>query len=483
MTAYLLAIDGGSQSTKVSVLDSGGTVHASAQEVLRPYELGPDGRAVHPDDDLWDSLTTTCRSALAAFSGDPDQIVGIGLCGIRFCRALMDARGRLTEPVLSWMDARVSVPLAQVDPAVATVASAAGYLTLRLTGSRRDSAANYQGMWPIDPAARGWSTDPGAVQRTGMPLALLPDLVDPGGLLGHITEEAAAATGLRAGWPVYATANDKAVEALGCGLSDDRTLLLSLGTYIAAMTLGADVDGHDDRYWVNSAAIPGRYLYESGGIRRGMWTVSWLRALVSAALPGPIDQDAILAWLNEGAQAVPPGCGGLLTIPDWLAPGDAPYRRGAILGLDGSHGPHHLYRSILEGIALTMRGHAEAMEAALGWRPERLVVSGGGARSDLMMQIVADVVGRPAERSGIADAAGLGAAMCAAVGAGVHPDFETAMAMMTRPGQVFGPEPRAQRRYDVVMDAYQALPSFTDPMFQHMSAALNSPDNSPAPPW
>ena len=470
MTAYFVAIDSGSQSSKVSIIDEEGEVHGSAQVALRPYELGPGGRAVHPGDDLWDTVALASRQALASFAGDPDDIVAVGLCGIRFCRALMDSDGRLTEPVLSWMDARVSQPLTRCAPDVATVASAGGYLSVRLTGSRRDSAASYQGMWPIDPVARQWSADPAEETRTGMPLALLPELVDPGGLLGHVTGESARQTGLPCGLPVYATGNDKAVEALGCGLLDPGTVLLSLGTYIASMTVGEELSSDDDRYWVNAAAVPGRYLYESGGIRRGMWTVFWLSQLVSAAAPELVEPQALQEWLDEGARSVPPGSNGLMTIPDWLAPGHAPHRRGAILGLDGSHGAHHLYRSVLEGIVLTMREHTEDMEDALRRPQGRLLISGGGSRSDLMSQIVADVFGRQVERARVADSAGLGAAICAAVGHGTHGGFEAAVKAMTRPGEVVEPDPAAHRQYDEMIEVYTALTEFTDPMFRRMAA-------------
>lgn len=469
MTSYLLAIDGGSQSTKVSVVDSSGTVHAVAQEPLRPYALGPDGRAVHPDDDLWDSLVATCRRLLAEWSGDPRSIVAIGLCGIRFCRALLDADGRLTEPVLSWMDERVTQPLGAVSPDVALVTSAGGYLATRLTGERRDSAASFQGMWPMDQATRRWSTDPAVLAGTGMSPHLLPDLVDPGDLLGAITPDAAAATGLPAGLPVFATANDKAVEALGCGLVDASATLLSLGTYIASMTVGDRAVSEDPRYWTNAAAIPDRFLHESGGIRRGMWTVTWLRQLVSAAAPDLVEPDAVQGWLEDGASLVPPGCGGLVTVPDWLAPGHAPHRRGAILGLDGSHGPHHLHRSVLEGIVLTMRAHTEAMEDALGRRAERIVVSGGGARSALMSRIVADVYGRPVERAAVADAAGLGSAICAAVGAGLHADFDAAIAAMTRRGSLVLPDPDTQRQYADVAASYAVVVDGLDPVFRRLN--------------
>ncbi|WP_375002982.1 FGGY-family carbohydrate kinase [Aeromicrobium sp. CTD01-1L150] len=472
MTVYLCAIDGGSQSTKVSIIDASGAVHASAQVPLRPYELGPGGRAVHPDDDLWDTLTQACRAVLASFDGDPRDIVAVGLCGIRFCRALVGADGRLVEPVQSWMDERVSRPLGDVDDAVTTVCSAGGYLAVRLTGARRDSAASYQGMWPIDHERQRWSTRPEELARTGMPLSLLPELVEPGGLLGRVSEEAADQTGLASGVPVHATANDKAVEALGAGLLAPGTLVLSLGTYVTSMTVADAPAGADDRYWLNAAAVPGRQLVESAGVRRGMWTVSWLRQLVSSAAPDLVDPDDVEEWLDAGARDVPAGCAGLMTLPDWLAPADAPSRRGAFLGLDGSHGPHHLHRSIIEGIVLTMCDHAEAMETALGHRAPRLVVAGGGARSNLVMQIVSDVFDRPAQRSAVPDAAGLGAAICAAVGAGVHRDVETAVEAMMRPGDVFGPDPDARRRYREVRQVYRGLRERTDPL-HHAIATLS----------
>ncbi|GAA4111672.1 FGGY-family carbohydrate kinase [Nocardioides fonticola] len=470
MTDLLLAIDGGSQSTKVSVIDAEGAVLASAAVALRPYELGPEGRAVHPDDDLWDSLTAATQQALARFrdaGGDLARLAAVGLCGIRFCRALLDAEGRLVEPVLSWMDARVSRPLAeQRDPRVALVVSAGGYLAVRLTGERRDSAASYQGMWPLDPVTRQWSADPEAFARTGMPRDLLPHLVDPGGLLGTVTAEAAAASGLPVGLPVYATGNDKAVEALGAGLVDPGTTLLSLGTYIAAMTVAEAHRPDGDVFWVNGAAEPGRYLVESVGIRRGMWTVTWLRRLVTAACAEPdADPAAVQAWLEREATAVPAGCGGLRVVPDWLAPGDAPHRRGTILGLDGSHGAAELHRAVLEGIVLTMRRHTAAMETAIGLVADRLIVSGGGARSPLMCRIAADVFDRPVERTAVEDAAGLGSAICAAVGHGLHPDVASAVKAMVRPGALVHPDPTMVERYRAIAADHDRILEHTDAFY------------------
>ena len=455
MTVYLVAIDNGSQSTKVSIVDETGTVHASARRPLRPYAHPGPGRVVHPDDDVWDSIASTCAEAMRGFTGDVSLIAGVGLCTIRFCRALLDDGGRLHEPVLSWMDDRLA-RAQDPDPAIRHVTTSSGYATFRMTGRLRDTAGNYQGVWPIDHTTWRWSTDPARYAETGMSREQLFDLVDPGDLLGHVTGEAAAVTGLPAGLPVFATSNDKAVEALGSGLRRDDEVLVSLGTYIAAMTTG-DHHAVDDsgRFWTNFASVPERYLYESDGIRRGMWTVSWYRDLVGADLDD----------LTAGAAAVPPGCGGLMTVLDWLAPTDHPYRRGALLGFDGSQGRHHVYRSVLEGIALTMHRHCTALGTALGRDFTDVVLSGGGSRSDLMAQVFADVFARPVRRTRMSDAAGLGAAICAAVGSGVHPDWDTAVDAMATTSDLVTPTADGVRAYAAIAPGYARITEFTDPLF------------------
>jgi sugar (pentulose or hexulose) kinase len=473
MTPYLLAIDNGSQSTKVTIFDPRGHALASARRRLKPYDISVPGHAVHPGDDIWDSIREACRDAMAQFSGDPADIAAVGLCTIRFCRALLAADGSLAEPVLSWMDERVSRPYEPSNPLTRYITTSSGYITHRLTGQFTDAAANYQGVWPIDQDTAAWSDDPAAYSATGMPRDMLFDLVPPGAQLGEISVTAAEATGIPAGLPVYATANDKAVEALGSGLDEGGTVLLSLGTYIAAMTIGSSARSTDDSYWVNFAAQPGKYLYESTGIRRGMWMVSWYRTVLEGS-PGeePAGVAGLEEALNAEASGLAPGSNGLLTLPDWLAPTGAVWRRGAFLGFDGSQGRAHIYRSILEGIALTMANHTTAMERALGRRLAPVLVSGGGSRSDLMMQIVADVFGRPARRTTVNDAAGLGAAMCAAVGHGIYPDWGSAAAAMVTAGDEFVPDARASRAYQQINNVYAGLTAYTDPLFRSMADGL-----------
>lgn len=467
MNAYFLGIDNGSQSSKVVIYDERGRAVASGRQALRPADTPRPGVVEHPGDDLWESIAAACRRAMAQFPGDPADIVGAGLCTIRFCRALLRSDGSLRQPVMSWMDERVSRPHVP-DPQVAWVTTSSGYITHRLTGRFRDTAANCAGIWPVDADTWQWSTDDREIEAFGARRDQLFELVMPGRRLGRITSEASLQTGIPQGLPLYATANDKAVEALGCGLRRGTDVLLSLGTYIASMAVGGRNVTHPAAFWANYASVPGRYLYESDGIRRGMWTLTWALDLLGS---GIADQARLRGLtreqlMNERASRVPAGCDGLMVLLDWLAPIDAPHRKGAILGFDGRQGGAHIYRAVLEGIAMTMADRTGAMAEELGLRFDRLVVSGGGSNSDVMMQILADCYGIPALRPRANDAASLGAAICAAVGGGVHPGFDEAVDAMVAEPRQFVPDPQNHRTYARLAPTYLSIRRHTDPLFR-----------------
>lgn len=451
---YVVAIDNGSQSTKVSIVDADGMLHASARVPLRPYASPAPGRWEHPDDDIWDSVVAALRLALTDFRGDRDEIRGLGLCTIRFCRAVLREDGTLAQPLISWMDERLARPYEQEHEDARFVTTSTGYIAHRLTGERRDAAGNCQGVWPIDPGTWEWSRDPADYRRTGMARELLFDLVPPGGELGRVTEEVAALTGLPVGLPVIATSNDKAVEALGAGLREESDSLLSLGTYVATMTPGAELLDAPVALWVNFASEPGRYLYESHGVRRGMWTVSWFRDVVSGAAAGLSEEQ-----LNDEAAVVPPGAGGLIAALDWLAPTEEPWRRGALVGFDGTQGRGHIHRAILEALAIETAHHDGRARRELGRERRQLIVTGGGSRSPLMLAILAAVYGVPVRTPEVRDAAGVGAAVCAAVGVGMHDDWDAAVDAMVRLGPSITPDAELVRAYrDVAREHARVVP-------------------------
>jgi len=440
---YVVGVDGGSQSTKVVIYDLDGNAVAEGRQALRPSNRPQPGIVEHPDDDLWDSLAAASRQALASFKGDPRDIVAVGLCTIRCCKAFLRADGSLARPVISWMDTRAYQPYVPEGADIAFATTSSGYLTHRLTGEFRDTAANSIGLqWPIDGDRWQWSEDAALLRQFNLRREQLFELVLPGTVAGRVTAQASAATGFPAGVPVVVTANDKAVEALGAGSLDARTALVSLGTYIAAMVHGDRNRQDAQAFWTNFSCIPHRYLYESHGIRRGMWTLTWFMDLLgpefaaAAAARGAVREEL----LEQEARLVPAGSDGLITVLDWLAPTDKPFRKGVMLGFDARHTRAHCYRSILEAIALTMKGRVDAMMGELGSPLREIVVSGGGAASALFMQVFADVFGIQASRARGPGGASLGAALCAAVAVGSYPDFETAVARMEKPREHFTPD-------------------------------------------
>jgi sugar (pentulose or hexulose) kinase len=468
--SYLVGVDCGTQSAKVVVYDAAGTAVARGQHALQPMSRPRHGVAIHPDDDLWRSIAAASRQALSAFTGDPTEIVGVGLCPIRCCKAFLKADGSLAEPVISWMDDRAYQPYVPDNADVRFATTASGYLAHRFTGEFKDTAANNILLqWPIDTDTWQWSDDPGLYEQFGVTRAMLLELQLPGDVIGTVTPEAAAATGIPAGIPVVATANDKAVEMLGSGSLGETTALVSLGTYIAAMVHGHENHKAPTHFWTNFACIPHRYLYESHGVRRGMWTLTWFLDLLGDEVA---DRAAALGlsreeYIERDAALVPAGSDGLMTVLDWLAPTDKPFRKGMMLGFDARHSRGHVYRSILESIALTMKYHVDAMCAELGISLDEIVVSGGGSNSPLFMGIFADVFGIPASRSTDGGGASLGAAICAAVAAGLYPDMETAAATMVGTRQSFTPDPANAAVYQrMSQTVYHDIRSHTDALFE-----------------
>ena len=466
---YIIGIDGGTQSTKIGIYDLDGNVVCQSKKELRSLYVPDADTAEHPDDDLWESLKAVCNEVMEKFRGDPQQIIGIGLGSIRCCRAYLKQDGTLAYPVINWMDRRLSRPYEKDVPEAAYITTTTGYLTHRLTGEYKDTAANYEGVYgPFDKKTWEWSKNAQDYVPYHITRDWLFDLVLPGEELGRITEKAHKATGLPKGCPVYATANDKAVEALGAGLCKEGTVLVSLGTYIGGMVKGHVYNDSAEHYWSNLAAIPYEYVYEtSEGIRRGMWSITWFKELLGKELEDAAAEmgKSVEDLLEAEAKEVSPGSNGLMTVGEFLAPNSAPYRKAFFIGLDGRHKRAHMYRSIMESIAMTMKISVEKMCNELGMEPRQLIISGGGSSGDLFMQIFADVFGLKSARNAISSTAGMGAAINVAVGAGCYPDYQTAIEKMVKLKDEFEPNQAHHDVYNrVITEVYAGIKDYVDPV-------------------
>ena len=478
MSRFVIGVDVGTQSAKVLVFADSGEVVAEGHRALRPLDIPAPNRAEHPDDDLWYGTVGAFRAAVAEFTAaghDTADITAIGICIIRCCRALLRHDGSLAHPVINWMDERLDHPHEHEDQygEVAHVTTSSGYIGLRLTGERVDTCANLIGWWPVDDLTLDWSDDPELWASCRLRRDQVFDLVQPGEQIGELTADAAATIGLPEGIPVVATAHDKAVEALGSGALDPGIGLVSLGTYIAAMTHGPRHVPDAESFWTFQASIPGRYLYECWGVRRGMWSVSWFRDQFGAAATAEGGAEAsgrsVEDVLNAEAALVPAGSDGLLTVHDWAAPPHAPFRKGAMIGFDGRHTRAHLYRSVLEGIALRLKNHMDPMAAELEQPFTHLTVSGGGANSDLMMQILADVHGVPVSRNRLRSSAAIGCAVNAGMFAGIWSSPAAATDLLVERDDTFEPIAANTERYAELAAIEADVHRHLDPVTERLS--------------
>ena len=468
----MISVDGGTQSTKVLIFDADGNVAGEGRQALKPMQAPYEGAAEHPGDDLWESLIAASRMALKNFTGNPEDIVGVGLCTIRNCRCYLRSDGSLSVPVISWMDPRSHEPYDFPTSDTCYATTTTGYMTHRLTGEFKDTVANCATwQWPADIGSWDWTEDEKVMEQFHLKKEELLDLKKPGEILGYVTKEAAEATGIPEGIPVVSTANDKAVEALGAGLMQGNAGLVSLGTYSATMVKGESWAQNPVNYYTNYGCVPGQYLFESEGLQRGMWLISWFRDLFGRGLKEDAKDRGIApeTVLEEEALRVSPGSDGLLTIPEWLVGAHIPekFRKGAMIGFDVRHGRGHMYRSIMEGMTMTLHNYFDSMCSELKIAPDRLIVSGGGAKSELFVQIIADVFGLPVEVNSVKDAAGVGAAICTAVATGIYPDFDTAARAMVRLQKRVSPNEKNHAIYNEINETvYRNLQKDMDPIME-----------------
>jgi sugar (pentulose or hexulose) kinase len=307
-----------------------------------------------------------------------------------------------------------------------------------------------------------------------MDAAVLPELVQPAGLLGEISSQAAQETGLPAGLPLIAAAADKACEVIGAGCLEPHLACLSYGTTATLNTTHRRYIEVIPLLPPYPAAVPGAYSLETQ-IYRGFWMVSWfkqefgLQELQQAEQLG-VEPEALF---DELVRSVPTGSQGLMLQPYW-SPGlkiPGPEARGAIIGFGDVHTRAHLYRAILEGLAYALLEGAERTVQRSGVPITGLRVAGGGSQSDAAMQITADIFGLPTARPHVFEASGLGAAIDAAVGLRLHPDFPTAVAQMTRMGQVFEPDPQTHRFYnELYQHIYRRMYRRLQPLYERLQA-------------
>ena len=483
-TDLVLGIDASTTAVKAIVWDEHG---AEIARGTAPVALNnPEPLGWEQDAEWWWTATVSAVRDVVA-QVDIKRLAGLCVTHQRETVVVTDRSGSPLAPALVWMDDRCRVQVEEVrrafdadwvhqasgKPLSTTpslykirwlrqarpevferphrVLDVGAFLVARLCGRFATSTASADPMGMVAMTDTTWSAELTAI--AGVTVAELPELVQPGQVIGEVTPSAAKVSGLPAGMPIISGAGDGQAAGLGAGITTPERAYLNLGTALVSGVCSTEYRT-DSAFRTLFGAIPGTFFLETD-LKGGAFTVNWLLQLLDDGRP----QGERLVELEERAAALPVGSEGLLLLPYWCGVMN-PYwdddASGAILGLRGHHDATHLYRAVLEGLALEQRLHTEQVERAIGSRIDQLVVVGGGAQSDLWCQIVADVCGKPVDRASTTEATALGAGIIAAVGCGLHADFRSAVLAMTRLGERFDPG-HDEARYEALFEVYRDL--------------------------
>lgn len=494
--AYVVGIDGGTESLRAHVFDLQGRSLGVGKGAYATQFPEP-GQAEQNPDDWWHAAGVAVREAMAAAAVAPDQITAIA-CDTTSCTVVaLDAEGRPLRPCLLWMDVRAHREAADVagcgDAALrlnggghgpvspewmlpkalwikrnqpdlwaraAMVGEYQDFLTLRLTGRWAASLNNITMRWHYQTQHGGWPTS--MLKTLGLSdlLERWPrDIVAPGQVIGPLTGTAAHHLGLREGTPVVQGGADAFIGMIGLGVTQPGDLAMITGS--SHLHLGvADRMVHAVGVWGTymDCVYPGRPIIEGGQTSTGS-VIAWFKRNFA----DHIDFDT----LNAQARNLPPGAEGLLAVDHFQGnrtPYTDPLARGAITGLTLKHTPAHVYRALVESVCFGTRATVEAFGDAFGVR--RIVVAGGATRSPFWLQVHADTLGLPLELTGETEACALGSAILAACGAGHFATIDDACAAMVRTAQRVEPDMAAHAAYAPIYaryrEAYHALKPLRD---------------------
>ncbi len=482
---YLLGIDVSTTGVKALLIDQAGQVAGSANTEQLLATLQPLWSEQDPAD-WWNGTVSSICQVLKETGVPGEDVQGIGLTGQMHGLTLLDENGSVLRPAILWNDQRTGAQCDEIrarvgrkrlieitgndaltgftapkilwvqenEPEVYRKTRHAllpkDYVRYRLTGGFASDKADSAGMILLDIKTRDWS--PEMLETLGIPREWLPETFEGPQITGTVTGEAARLTGLRAGTPVIAGGGDQAAQAVGVGAVQPGIVALTLGTSgVVFATTDQPFIEPEGRLHAFCHSAPGRW-HLMGVMLSAAGSLRWYRDTVA---PGK-DYDSLLA----PAQDVPPLSEGLLFLP-YLTGERTPYpdplARGAFAGLTIRHGLPHMTRAVLESVAFGLRDSFELMKSAGLASIDQVRISGGGARSALWRQILADVLHAELVTVNTTEGAAYGAALLAGVGTGVWPGVDTACQATVKQTGSTRPVPETVARYEKGYGLYQKL--------------------------
>jgi xylulokinase len=500
----VLGCDVGSQGTNVALYTAGGRLVASADE---PYDVSfPAPGWAEQDPALWlEALRRAIRRILAELDGDASAIKGMSFGSQLDGVVAVDATGEPLRPALIWMDRRAEDPawtlsdrieprefyrlsganldsshgvfkilwIRDEEPELFARAAAfllpGSYVLEQVTGVRAVDYSNGSSFALLDPRERRWSA--ALVELCELEERMLAPVRAATEPVGTITRNFAEVTGLAPQTVVAVGCGDEMAATLGAGVYEPGEVCDVVGT--AEPVCAASEGPREDETMLvecHPHADPDAWLLENPGFVSG-GNLRWFRdhfAPLELEAERNGSGDAYEA-LNALAASVPAGSDGVVFLPCMqgaMAPEWNGAARGVFEGLTLAHTRAHLFRAVLEGSAFALRDILEAMVGA-GLEVRRLTIVGGGAKGQLWREIKASVTGLPVRVPENVETTATGAAMLAAVGAGLHPTVGDAAAVFVRyePGEV-APDPTTKALYDEAYRLYRDVYFALKPVFE-----------------
>ncbi len=479
----IIGIDIGTQSLKAVVCDRELGVLGEASSAYQPVFPRPGWAQQDPR--LWEqALAPAIAGALDGAGLRPDDVTALGIAGQLDGCVAVDSAGQPLAPALIWMDRRavaemVGVPAEEIRRRAGVVADAThmaakirwlqrhgpagavryhqpvSYLVQRLTGVERIDHALASTTMLYSLEARDY--DPVLLALFGIDRRLLPPIADAATRAGELNAKGASLTGLPAGIPVAVGTGDDFANPLGAGLAAPGRAVVAIGTAEVVGALDPRPLLDPEALVETHAYIGAQYFIENPGWLSG-GAVGWFCGVHRLADP---------AELDRLAAAVPAGAEGLTFLPALsgaMAPRWVAEARGCYYGLSAAHGTAHMARALLEGCAFAMRDVIDRLRA-MGVTIDALLLLGGGAKSGLWAQIRADLTGLPVQIPEITDTSPIGAAVLAAVAAGLQPDVATAASRVGRVARTIEPDQGARSAYDAAYARYRRLFTALEPLF------------------
>lgn len=487
MSSLYMSIDLGTSSVRAFVADLEKRAYwaeGEGYDVLIP-RLG----YAEQDPELWYAKTAQCiRRVLASSGVDPKAIAAISFSGQMHGTVALNADHRPVMNAAIWMDQRSGEVLDEIqtllggdfiaentqnriaagymvgtlywlktrNPALYSrihrVMLPKDYIKYRLSGVISTDYSDAAGSLAFDNRRLCWATP--MLDRLGISESILPECGPSTRVVGRVTAEAARDTGLREGTLVVNGGGDSFMQAVGNGIIEEGVFASNIGTAgQISTTVSRPIYDSQLRTSTFAHVIPERWQIFGGCLNSGI-SLKWITKQIL--------EDTDYAAMNRAVAARPAGCNGLFFLPYLTGertPHMDPKARGVFMGLTLDHGRADMERAVMEGVAYALNDCLNVL-LETGARCDRIIAAGGGARSDVWLQIQADIFGRDVYRSASLEQACLGAAITAAVGAGAYTDFETACARcVDRPTQVFHPiEGNAafyRRAYPIFRDIYR----------------------------